>query len=139
MAWSDYQIAVGNNNAAGLALVESLVPSGNIAVAGPAANGYRNPGVTRIRANGLSTQSGYLSQLWRMVFLTYEQYNYLKTTYCGGGYSGLVTVRTHFTNQAYANYNAVLIMPYESDLAQSNVGWGYQGVELLLSRMVALA
>lgn len=133
----DYQIAAGHNNAAGLTNIESLVPSGNIAFPPPAARGNRNPGITRIRANGVATQSGYPAQVWRMVWLTYEQYAYLKTTYASGGYSAAVTVRTRFGSGDYANYNAVLNIPYESDL--NDVGWGYRDVSLTLTRMVALA
>lgn len=138
MPWFDYQIAAGNNNAAGLTNIESITPSGNIAFPPPAARGYKNPGTRRVRGNGVSTYTGYVSQIWRMVSLTYEQYAYLKTTYCGGGYSGPVTVRTRFGTAAYANYNAVLNIPTEADLAQVDYGWGYQPAVLTYTRMVAL-
>ncbi len=81
----DYQIAAGNNNAAGLTNIEAIVPAGNIAIQPPVARGYKNPGLLKIRGNGLSFLSGYASQVWLMVYLTYEQYAHLKTTYCSSG------------------------------------------------------
>ena len=62
--------------------------------------------------------------------------NYLKTTYCAGGYTGPITVRTKYNTVAVANYNAILIIPPENALI--SVGWGYKPVTLTLSRLVAL-
>ncbi len=139
MAFNDqYQIAVGNNNAAGLTAIQSIVPSGNIAFPPPAAKGSKNPGIIRIRGDGTDYAGGYVSQIWTMVWLTYKQYDHAKTTWCAGGYKGLVTVKTQFNDAVFANYDAVLNIPTEDSLANNDMGWGYKPVDLLLTRLVAL-
>jgi hypothetical protein len=133
---SDYQIAAGNNNAAGLVALQAITPSGNIAFPPPTAKAFYNPGAIRFRGNGQAVHVGFPSQEWLMVWLTYEQHAYLKTTYCGGGYSGAITARTKYSTVAVANYNAVLVVPHESALV--SFGWGFKPVLLLLTRLVAL-
>lgn len=135
-AFTDYQIAAGHNNAAGLVKIGLIVPSSNIAFTEPVARPNWNPGIQRIRLDTISYSAGYRSQVWSMGFLTYAQYDYLLSTYCGGGQSGKVTVRTRYRTTSYANYNATLSVPIPDEL--QNNGQGYQQVPLTLKKLIAI-
>ena len=112
--YPNYQIAVGNDNPGGLAKLEGLVVSGASLPFPPVTNfQFVDPGVFRIRANGIIFVSGFVSLTWRLdggIDAVMEKY--LRDTYCGSGYSGLVTIKTDLeTNGTYANYNAVMYLP----------------------------
>lgn len=116
-----YQIAAGNNNTAGLVALESITPAGDIQFAPVRAYWNYTPGSQRTRADGTLYFAGFASQAWICRVLTKAQWQYLKTTYCNGGYSGEVTIRTRFGNpDAYANYNAILNLPVESATTQAS-------------------
>ncbi len=136
-AFQDNKIAAGHNNTGGLINIGLIVPSGNIAFPEPVVMPSYNPGILRIRLDTLAGTSGFPSQIWLMPFLTYEQYDYLLATYCGGGQRGFVTIRTRIRKNPYANYNATLVVPTQDELANNNVGWGWQQVPLPIIRMVA--
>lgn len=136
MAVFDYQLTVGNNNAAGLVNIESITPSGDIPFPSPRARYNYSPGGKVIRGNGTEYRRGFPAQQWHMGTLTADQYAYLKTTYCAGGYTGLVTVRTRHVTATYANYNAVLNIPAEDELESG--AFCYFDVVLTFTRLVAL-
>lgn len=136
MAFFDYKIAVGNNNAAGLVNIETIIPAGDIAFPSPIARWNYNPGERVIRGSGMEYRRGFPLQHWQMGTLTSDQYAYAKTTWCGGGYSGLVTVRTRHVSATYANYNAVLVIPAENEL-EAGV-FRYFNVVFTFNRMVAI-
>lgn len=117
MALYSYQIAAGNNNAAGLTNIEDITPSGDEAFLAPDGIGKYRPGATaQIRGDGTIVWAGYPSTSWEFSYLTLAQIRYLQTTYCSNGYSGLVTIRTHTdNNETYANFNAVMILPVLPD------------------------
>jgi hypothetical protein len=86
------------------------------------ADGYKFPpvaglgayeaGTLVLRGNGSITVDGLPNIKWRVQYLTYKQYKKIKTDYCGGGYSGLVTIKTKTDDDAsYSDYNAVLQLP----------------------------
>ncbi len=109
----DYQIAVGHNNAGGLATLEGITPSGDIYAFQPF-QVYPNysAGEFAIRADGLLYVRGYPFQEWRFALMSWVQFRYLQTTYCNGGYAGEVTIRTRLEDPTtYANYNAVMRLP----------------------------
>lgn len=117
----DYKWAVGYNNAAGLALVSSTIPStdeafnrGEIILALP----NYNPGVPKIRGTGLISYAGYKSTKWGFGYWTLLQYEYLQTTFAGalGKYTGFVTIRTRIGNTAFANYNGIMNIPTPDQL-----------------------
>lgn len=136
--FTDYQISAGNNNAAGLTKLGKITPSGDIPFCEPTARLNYSPGMRRLRLDGTIYAAGWKSQEWTLGFLTLKQYDHLKTTYCGGGYSGLVTVRTRFNSGGYANYNAVLQLPTEAELEQNRGGNKWTNVPLKLMNLVAL-
>lgn len=136
VAFQDNKIAAGNNNAVGLVNIGLIVPSSHIAFIEPIARPNWNPGIQRIRLDALTYSAGYPAQVWIMGIVTFQQYDYLLSTYCGGGQSGKVTVRLRYRNHAYANYNAVLHVPVP-DTFQST-GQGFQNLQLLFRKLIAL-
>jgi hypothetical protein len=137
-AFTDYKIAAGHNNAGGLTLIGLIVPAGDIAFPEPTARLSYSPGVRRVRLDQQLYVAGFPAQTWEMPFLSLPQYQYLKTTYCGGGYSGLVTVRTRWNAGAYAHFNAVLQVPLEPELESLQAGNKWVRVPLKLMNLVAL-
>lgn len=143
--YPEYQLAAGNNNAAGLQPIEYILAALDTARPGipafpPKAWARYTPGTAKIRGNGVVTFSGYPVAEWPVGFVTRTQARGLMTTYCSSGYSGLVTVRTRTDNPAsYANYNAVMILPLLSDFRADQVKWdGYTDYVIRFVRMVAL-
>ena len=119
--YPDYKLAAGHNNAAGLAVVEGVKPSGDIyAFTYPKSLGTGDPGQRETREDGLDYFAGYLYDEWHYAVMTRIQRNYLRTTYCASGYSGKVTVRTRVDAETYANYNAAIHIPTPRDLGINN-------------------
>lgn len=108
---TNYQIAVGNNNAAGLALVTSLSDTNSISFQ-EIQHSLREQsrGLRVYRANGTAGRQGHDWVHWYSPVLL-AQYEYLKDTY-----EGLVTVKTAFYSETFANYNAVLTLPDFNEL-----------------------
>jgi hypothetical protein len=78
--------------------------------------GNYDHGAFELRGNGTRITSGFALVTWLIGVVSREQHYYLRTTYCGGGYSGLVTVRTTVGDAStFANYNAVLLLPKDID------------------------
>jgi hypothetical protein len=50
----------------------------------------------------------FASVVWKFTRLSYDQYEYLKTTYCNGGLSGEVTIYTTLGGVAYYRRNAIM-------------------------------
>ena len=123
MALYDYQIAAGHNNAAGLANVETLTDAGGNLFKPPSALGTYQAGEVVPTLSGSIAVVGSAFVVWNWTMLT-TQYAYLKTTYCAGGYTGLVTIRTATEQYAvYANYNARLILPQVGELQRISIGY----------------
>lgn len=119
----DYQIAAGNNNAAGLVNIETIVPSGDVAFYPPEGYASYDPGIFRVRGNGLTTTAGFAATAWVWTRLTRAQFEYLQDTYCASGWSGLVTIRTRIGRRTYANYNAVLTLTKPKDSQMRRPIW----------------
>jgi hypothetical protein len=136
----DYRIAVGNNNVAGLVVWEAITVS-SVEMNPVRSLGY-TPGEFRTRTNGTSFLAGFPSTRWQIGGMTAAQYEHLKTTYCGGGYSGLVTIKTTLDTTAYSNLNAVLTLPTTDSLERVTVNtidnWYYLDVVLLFTRLEAV-
>lgn len=104
-----YGIAAGYNVAAiSIPAFTSIIPSGDRAFYPPKGQGLYAPGLRRDLPNGDDYWSGYPFQDWLWDALTRKQFEYLQSTYCGGGYAGKVTVMTRPGTDAYARYNAWL-------------------------------
>ena len=87
--------------------------------------------------DGMVDPIGFRSAVWEFGFMTFEQYSYLRTTYCNGGLSGKVTI---FTNpdggSSYVRYNAIMIL--KSPAAYQSEYW-YKPTELTFTRLEAAA
>lgn len=121
--FTEYAIAAGHNNAAGLTLIGSIVPMGNIAFPEPtgAQHAY-STGIIKPRLDKILNVVGFNQHAWLMSGLTFAQYQYIQTTYCGGGVSGKVTITTRWYEDAFADYNATLQLQYEN-LQKTMVGF----------------
>lgn len=110
------QIAVGNNNTAGLVAWESLTAD-SVSFLPVRQFGTYDIGERKTRLNGRPYFAGDSKVQFLAGAITLAQYYYLKTTYCAGGYSGLVTINVRLDDPAtYADYNAVMILAKESEL-----------------------
>lgn len=135
--YPDIKIAAGNNNAAGLVAIESITPSSDRPFYAPQSYGSYSPGEARVRADGTVTFSGFAAVEWRFSVLTLRQFAYLQDTYCAGGWSGLVTIRTRTDDPAtYANYNAVMVLPTFDDVNRQFKA--FRDVTVRFNRLVAL-
>lgn len=136
MAFYDYRIAAGFNNAVGLVNVEK------IAIAGERGfimqnYGHFNPGAFKVRGDGTLFLSGFGSTSWIFEAITKNQFRYLQETYCNNGYSGKVTIRTRTDDpDVYANYNAIMILPKLPDLRK--VTSGFADNRVTFTRLVAI-
>lgn len=75
--------------------------------------------------------SGYQSVRWDFSYLDFDQYLWLKTTYCNGGYSGIVTALVTTDDQLTIGYwNAKLQMPKEAELRAYRPGWDHPAIKL---------
>jgi len=138
---SEYQLAAGYNNAAGLSTIEGTVATANDypRAFGPVRcySSY-DPGEIVVRGNGTYTFNGFASVRWTWGLVSRAQEAYIRDTFCGGGYAGEVTVRTTTDDSpdTFANYNAVLLAPRHAEL--SFIGRRIENYAITLSRLVAL-
>jgi len=136
---NDYQIAVGINNAGGLALITSITDADGVAFISPTAWSTWRRGERRIRANGTSTFAGFPSITWSFSYVTAKQMVLLRASY-----EGLVTVRATLNGTTFANYNAVLQIDDNGELTPTVFsvggysGIGFREVVLTFTRLVAL-
>jgi hypothetical protein len=137
-----YQIAVGHDNTAGLRGLEGIVVAPGVRPFTVFKGwGNYNPGQTVIDGLGLESYSGFPTTQWLFAGVLREQVYFLMNTYCGGSYSGLVTVRTS-TDQldgngdpVFAVFNAALRLPKLNEIQWR--GRKAQNYALTFSRMVA--
>lgn len=84
---------------------------------------FYSPGQRLIRADGSVYNAGFAEVTWQFGFMFFDQYYYLSSTYCGGGWSGEVTILTSLANiGSFARMNAQLIMPQQTEL-KAGLGW----------------
>ena len=137
MTVSSYKIAAGYNVALNsLVNIETIKPTNDQYFYAPKAIPYGSPGAKKVKLNGVSYRSGYPYVDWLFGVLTRAQYEYLKTTYCSGGYTGLVTVYTTVSGSTYARYNAVIDVPETAAITDGF--YAYKNVAVRLSHLVAL-
>jgi hypothetical protein len=116
--------------------LEDITPVGSVSFVPPVGMDGYSRGVRRERGDGLDYYAGYPSTIWRFELLYWKQADYLADTYCAGGTSGKVTVRTRIGRESYANYNAILKLPMPTEMERFFLVW--TDVSVRLVRMVAL-
>lgn len=136
MAVYDYRIAAGHNVALNsLVNIEDITPAGDRPFFPPKAYGYYNAGQYRIRGDGTLYIAGFASLTWLFDVLTRKQYEYLRDTYCNGGFSGKVTLYTRLGRLAYSRMNAIMILPSPSATDGGYFAFKNYGVQM--ARLVA--
>lgn len=134
MAFQEYAIAPNFNNAANLINLENIkIANRPYIVRGV---GRYAQGEATTNTNGRLTFIGYPSLQWQFNVLTYAMYQYLKDTYCSGLYSGDVTIRTRTDSESYANYNAVLTLPFSNSFQK--VFRAYTDVTVTFTRLESI-
>jgi hypothetical protein len=130
-----YALAAGYNVAQGsLALITSITPGGDEAFSMPLVWPLYNPGETKARLSGTLYSSGYASIEWRFGRLTFLQWDYLSSTYCSGGLSGLVTVYTTLNNKStYVRRNAIMTLKKPNELTSE--GYWYTRAPVLFTKL----
>lgn len=137
MAFYEFQIAAGYNNAVGLVNIESITPSTDWrAFTVPDGFASYSPGERKTRPDGIDYTRGYPTVTWNFAGITRKQYIYLRDTYCNDGLSGKVTIRTLKEDNTYANFNAVMHVPQLPELTR-RLG-SYEDCDIRFTRLVAL-
>ena len=121
-----YALAVGHNNASALVALNAQTPP--IVVRG---RGRYAVGEQVTVLSGDVVGLGRPSVVWLVGALLPDQYNWLRTTFCAGGWSGRVTARTRLDSNTFVIGNAMLVVPYSATLSQ-RLG-RFENVELLLA------
>lgn len=112
-----YQWASGFNNAAGLASVETDVPTYMNNPFYVHALGAWDEGIVRTRGDMTLGVYGFQRVTWIADVMSDAQYNYIQAKSPGGnGLSVKMTIRTLDRASAFANYSAILHLPKKSGL-----------------------
>lgn len=141
--YPNIQIAVGNDNAAGLSAFETVLASYDTFRTShpglaPLTWGQYNPGQYRVRGDGTVFLAGTPSIEWIVGIMTRAQLRGLMDDYCAGGYSGKVTIKDRLDDATtYANYNAVMILPKLTEL-QTRQFIYWENIVIRMTRLVAL-
>ena len=117
--------------------IETIIPTNDRAFYPPTAYGHYSPGQQRIRMDGLVYMAGYPSLVWLFDVLTRLQQEYLRTTYCAGGFSGKVTIYTPLGTSTYVRMNAVMILP--SPNATDGKFYAFKAYPVQMTRLAAAA
>lgn len=120
-----------------LRINQIAVPGDDQPFAGPKAVALYDPGVTKIRLNGMTFDSGFYAVVWQFGFMYLSQWQYLSTTYCGGKLSGKVTISTTLGDPVtYSRMNAIMVLKKPKDM-RSNL-W-YQAADVTFTRLATAA
>lgn len=130
-----YKIAANYNvSANSLVNVETIKPTNDVYFFAPAAQFHSSPGARVGRLNGVGFRRGFTFVDWLMT-LTVAQYEYLKSTYCNGGFEGLVTINTRLGTSAYSRCNAVISVP---ETEGNGEYYAFPSIKIHFSRIVVL-
>ena len=111
---ANLKIAVGHNNVAGFASIESIIATGDTKpFSTPTAWFNYRPGQRKTRTDQTLYLRGKESAAWIFTYMTKNQLVYLQDTYCAGLYDGDVTIRTRLrSNIVYVNLNVRILLPF---------------------------
>jgi len=138
MSSEQYAIAAGSNVAlVSLVNIETIKPAGDsYYFFPPKAKGYYDPGQPNVRGDGLYAFNGFSSVIWYFDVITRLQLAYAQTTWCSGGWSGLVTIYSTTGGNAYARYNANLLISLYN--VMDGKFYANKGAQFAMTRLVAL-
>jgi hypothetical protein len=111
------KIAAGHDNVAGLTTIETIIATGDTKpYHAPSAWFQNRPGRFRITLDQNRYVSGKKSSALLFTFFTKNQWYYWSQTYCGGGYTGNVTVQIEDRQPGtYLQFNAINYLPPQAD------------------------
>ncbi len=137
MTAETYLIGVGYDvDQDDLVNITSLPPMSADPFASPKALPLYDPGITKQRLTGELTSEGFASVTWKFTRLSYEQYEYLQTTYCNGGLSGKVTIYTQLGGASYYRMNALIHLKKPKEYQSE---YRYQEAEVEFIKLAAAA
>ena len=115
---ANLKIAVGHNNVAGFASIESIIATGDTKpFSTPTAWYNYRPGQRKKRTDQTLYLRGKQSTAWIFTYMTKNQLVYLQDTYCAGLYDGDVTIATRLRdNGPYINLNARIQVPFNVEV-----------------------
>lgn len=111
MPIQSYQIAPNWDNEASFVYWENLTDGSGNKFPPIASLGEYTLGQDVLRGDGSLTFDGLPEVIWTVSDLLQSQFDYLKSTYCAGGYSGKVTIATRINSELYSHYNGWLYLP----------------------------
>jgi hypothetical protein len=121
-------------------VLEGYLPAGDTRVFAPVRTWPNyDPGDIQIDGLGLDAYDGYPTTAWLLAFCTPIQDAWLSDTFCSGGRSGLVTIKTATSRfNTYANFNAVLRLPKLVDSSFIANGRNINTYKLTFTRLVGI-
>jgi hypothetical protein len=118
--------------------IETIKPSNDpYKFVAPVVYGTYYAGIQRTRGDGTITLSGSAYLVWLFKVLTRLQYEYLRTTYCSGGFSGKVTIYSRAGTSTYARYNAVMVLPAGTAPVDGQF-YAFKDYPVQMTRLVAI-
>jgi len=109
----ELKIAASFNNAAGLVSIASITASGDTRpFVAPMAWFNFSPGQFKIRLNQNRYISGKQNGAFTFTFMTKNQWLHFSDTWCGGGYTGEITIQTRLRSpNTVVIANAIVYLP----------------------------
>lgn len=142
MAYYDYSIAVGHNNAAGLINVESLIASaiGRPLAIPPRGVPVPDGSVRRTTLTGKQYAAGAKIITWSWNVIPQAGFASLINTFLGDfdTTSANVTIRTRKRDDTFSNYNAVMILPRIGQDYERGAGGNLLNLNIQFSHLEAL-
>lgn len=134
MADEDYRIAAGYDVGLGsLVRIYSIDPGDGDYFDPPKGIALYDDGQVVTPLDGLTDTEGFAAVTWLFTRMSYVQLYYIRTTYCGGGLSGKVTIYTPIKgNSSFTRKNAILTIKKGKDIRSE---YRFQDVELVFTRL----
>lgn len=138
MAFQLYAIASGHDQTLNsLSNIETISVNGyKFVVVGRARGSYKR-GRREITGRGGDAWNGYQTTQWVMAGLFYAQLTYLRDTYCGGEWSGEVTIYTTLGGDTYYRCNATMRLDNPGDA--DGYFYAVKNYPIRMTRIVVLA
>jgi hypothetical protein len=114
--------------------ISSIKPTDDEYFADPKSTGLYNLGMAKIDGDGNVKLIGFRMAPWGFTRLTWLQWYYASSTWCGNGLSGPVTILTPLNshNGTYTRVNAILILPNPSEMHSE---YRYNDVQFKFTRL----
>lgn len=122
-----YDVVIGS-----LVKLTTIIPSSDVAFAGPAGIAHYDPGLVKIQGDGEVRLVGFAKVTWLEGILTFPQYTYLSANYCNNGLSGPVTIYTTLGGVSYVRMNAIMTLRKPAEMQAQ---FWYKGASIDFTRL----